>query len=83
MKSCPECDSQKVIKDAKVIDRGDHNSSNDMRVSVDEKPDALIFKQRIYSTVRAHICADCGFIQFYAEDPNMLWLAYQNRQKNV
>lgn len=83
MKSCPECNSQKIITDAKAIDRGDHNSSNDMRVSVDEKPAALIFKQRIYSTVKAHVCADCGFIQFYAEDTKTLWTAYQNRQKNV
>ncbi len=83
MKSCPDCNSQKIIKDAKALDRGDSNSNNDMRVSVDEKPDALIFKQRNYSDIRAHICGDCGFIQFYADDPKTLWMAYQNRQNDV
>ena len=83
MKNCPECNSQKIIVNAKAVDLGDYNSLNDMKVAVEEKPDALIFKQRIYSTVKAHVCADCGFIQFYAEDPKTLWAAYQNRQKNV
>ncbi|CAN5283706.1 hypothetical protein BH20ACI1_BH20ACI1_28310 [soil metagenome] len=83
MKSCPECNSQKIIKDVKPLDSTDDGSSQSMWVSVDKKPDALIFKHRNYSTLKAHVCADCGLVQFYAEDPKMLWTAYQNRQKNV
>ena len=83
MKKCPECDSQKIISDAKMIERGDGNASYFIRVGIDEKPDALFFKQRIHSEVKANVCADCGYIHLYAEDPKTLWSAYQNRQNNV
>ena len=83
MKSCPECNSQEIIKDVKVLDRGDQYSTNIMQVAVDEYPDALIFKQRNYSNVKAEVCAGCGFIQFYAIDPVKLLHAYQNRQNEL
>ena len=79
MKSCPECNSQKIIEDAKAIDRGDYNATQDMQIAIDEEPNALIFKQRIFSSVKADVCADCGLVQFYAKEPKMLWAAYQNR----
>lgn len=83
MKSCPECNSQKIIKDVKPLDSIDGGSSQIMRVSVDEKPDALIFKHKNYSTLKAHVCADCRLVQFYAEDPKTLWTAYQNQRNNI
>ena len=83
MKNCPDCNSQKIIKSAKALDRGDANGNHIMQIAVDEKPDALIFKQRNYSTIKAEVCGDCGFIQFYAENPNLLWMAYQNQQNEI
>jgi predicted Zn-ribbon and HTH transcriptional regulator len=83
MKSCPECNSQKIINDVIVLERGDGNANYVLRVAVDEKPEALIFKQRNYSNVRAQVCADCGYIRFFAEFPDTLWSAYQNQQNDV
>lgn len=83
MKSCPECNSQKIIKNVIAIDRGDANSNQITRIAVDEKPEALIFKQRSYSDVSANVCADCGYITFYALNPQILWAAYQNQSNNV
>ena len=80
MKKCPECDSDKIIKDALIIDRGDANSDHILQVAVDEKPNASFFKQRLYSNVKADVCADCGYTAFYAANPEILWTAYQNRK---
>ena len=82
MKNCLECGSERIVSDVKVIDYNE-NSARDLQVAVDENPDALIFKQRNYSTVKAKVCADCGYIHFFATNPQMLWQTYQNREKNI
>lgn len=83
MKKCLECKSERIIKDALALDRSSSESHYVMWVAIDEKPDALMFKNRIYSDVKADVCGDCGFIQYYAKDPERLWLAYQKRKNNV
>ena len=82
MKKCPDCNSEKIINNAKAIDRGEGNVNLNLSVAVDEFPDAFIFKQRIYSAVDADVCGECGFIQFYAKNPELLWDAYQNQEAN-
>lgn len=83
MKNCPDCNSQKIINNVKVIDRGHYHATSELRVGFDQKPDALVFKQSIYSVVKAKVCADCGHVNFYAENPQLLWQTYQNQQKDV
>ena len=83
MKKCPECDSEKIIEAAKVIDYGKQMADYGFKVAVDGDPNALIFKERVYSDVEAKICADCGYIRFFAISPRKLWTAYQNRQKDI
>lgn len=80
--TCAKCGSLKLIRDAIVIDRGDSNTEGKMNVAVDEKPAALIFKQRIRSSVSSVVCGDCGYIEFYADDPDALYAAYRNRRDN-
>ena len=82
MKKCPDCGSEKIIKNAKAIDHN-QNYAGDFSIAVEEYPDALMFKQRIYSGINADVCGDRGFIQFYAKNPEILWMAYQNQLKNV
>jgi len=82
MKKCPDCNSEKIIKNAKAIDRGEGNMNLNFSVAVDESPEAFIFKQTVYSEVDADICGECGFIQFYAKSPEVLWEAYQNQAVN-
>lgn len=83
MKNCLECGSEKIVPEVKVIDRGHGHSTYNFTVAVDENPDAFIFKQRNYSDVKAKVCADCGFIGFYATDPKLLWQIYQRKQNKV
>lgn len=75
MKNCPECNSEKIIKTAETI----NTDNSQMKIAVAAQPDALIMKKRSYSDVRAELCADCGYVRFYATDPQELWSAYQNR----
>ncbi len=82
MKNCLECGSERIIPDVKALDYND-GSYYDLRIAVDQNPGAFIFKNRNYSDVKAKVCADCGYIHFFAENPENLWYAYQNRQKNV
>lgn len=79
---CSKCNSDKIIPKAKVIDRGDYNSEGDLVVAIDENPDALIFKERFRTTTIAKVCGNCGFIEFYANNPNELYQAYQNQLAN-
>lgn len=80
---CIKCGSDKIIPQAKVIDRGDYNSEGDLSISIDEKPDAFIFKQRIRSGITAKVCGSCGFIEFYADEPESLYSAYQNQEPRL
>ncbi len=80
MKNCPECNSLNIIKDAKPVDQGD---GSELKIVVDEQPDALIMKKRSYSAVKCEVCAECGFIAFYAIDATMLRAAYQKRQNKI
>ena len=81
--NCEKCGSNKIIPKAKVIDRGDYNAEGDLAISVDEKPDAFVFKQRIRSGVTAKVCGDCGFMEFYADDPQALYSAYLNQEPRL
>lgn len=83
MKKCPECNSEKIIKEALAIDRGDQYSTNNMIVGIEQNPKAFIFKNRTDSDVRAEVCADCGYISFYAVNPEYLWSAYQMKKKDL
>lgn len=81
--SCEKCGSNKIIPRAKVIDRGEYNAAGDLTISVDEKPDAFMFKQRVYASVTARVCGNCGFIEFYADEPEALYSAYQNQEPRL
>ncbi len=69
---CPKCGSAHVLADVRAIDRGDVNVEFELSVASYGQPDAHIFKQKRMSSVSAWMCADCGFIEFYADHPTKL-----------
>ncbi len=79
---CEKCKSDKIIPQAKVIDRGHGNGEMNLMVSVDEDPNAYFFKQRIRSEISAKVCGNCGFIELYTKDYEVLYNAYKNQQDN-
>lgn len=82
-KPCPECGSDKIIRDIHLKDIGEGSGRQMLTAEVDEKPDALFFKSPVSTPVRAEACGDCGYIRSFLEDPNLLWLAYNSRSSNV
>ena len=83
MNECPECGSDKIVKSAAMQDRGDYNAEGVLQVTVDQNPEAWVFKERVRSNIRADVCGDCGFLQTYATDPELLWEAYQSIRSDV
>jgi predicted nucleic-acid-binding Zn-ribbon protein len=66
---CPKCGSNDVIADAKAIDRVDNGP---LSVATFRSPDAVVFKGQSTTTVSACVCADCGYLELYADDPKRI-----------
>lgn len=75
--TCPKCGSEKIIPRVHVKDRNDDSFDQRLTAVVDEYPKARVFKSPIESTLRANICGNCGFVEFYADSPGALWRAYE------
>ena len=58
--------------DAKAIDRSYQSNQTELTVATFRKPDAVIFKGQQETTLSAWVCADCGFVEFYADSPKTL-----------
>lgn len=81
MQSCLKCNSEKIIPNAMVLDTGQY-AEGYLQIAFDEHPDALVFKQRMKSAVRVNVCGNCGYLEFYAEQPGLIFQAYQNMLNN-
>lgn len=81
MSNCLKCNSDKIIPNAMVLDTGQY-SEGYLQIAFDESPDALVFKNRSKSSVRVSVCGDCGYLEFYAAQPNVIYQAYQNKLNN-
>lgn len=67
--TCPKCSSTDIIADAKAIDRGDGNVQRELSIATFGNPNALIFKDQSTTTVSAWVCAECGYVELYADRP--------------
>ena len=79
---CPRCGSTKIIPDTRIRDYGE-TSDGMLHLIVDADPQALIFKDRMYSHLLADICGECGHVELRAEDHRKLYSHYlQSRDKH-
>ncbi len=78
--TCPKCGSPRLIKGARIVDRGQDSSKHDLTVEIHEKPDAVFFKRTHQGTLRAWICGHCGFTEIYASNPDELWTVSSNQE---
>ena len=77
---CPKCGSSKIIPDAQVLDQGQYSDGH-LKVVVAEDPDALLFKGKKRTPLRARVCGECGFTELSVEDPHLLYAAYLKSRK--
>lgn len=76
MQCCSKCQSNKLVPEALVLDAGENNVNYGFRVAIDENPQAWVFKERFASGVKAKVCGECGFIEFYATHPLDFYQAF-------
>jgi predicted nucleic-acid-binding Zn-ribbon protein len=77
LKSCPKCESAKIIPQVRIIDRGTYNMAGNLTVQVCENPDAMLFRYTHDGVLRAWICGDCGYVETYVDNPGELYSAYR------
>lgn len=75
---CPKCGSTEIIADAEAVD---HAGLTDLSVATFRKPDAILFKGQTGSTLSAWVCGDCGYVEFYADEPERLKTAFAESKR--
>jgi hypothetical protein len=80
-RQCSKCGSTKIIPNAWIPSVG-RGSDGRLRVAVDAKPDALIFKERQYAVLLADICGDCGHVELRVQDYRSLYNHYLQSKNN-
>lgn len=78
---CPKCNSTEIVRDAKTIDHFDYGVQHEMQVGVERNPTAWLFKGQQSCTVSAWICGECGYVEFYADDPATLEQAAREAER--
>ena len=68
---CPKCNSCQIIKNATPIDLSGAGTGK-LSVATYSKPKAFLFKGQLTTTLSAWICADCGYVEFYADSPQSI-----------
>jgi len=79
---CCKCGSTKIIPNVRAGQRGIGNVPMPIAVRVDEKPDAILFKGMHAEDLKAWICGDCGYTEFYVHNPRELFDAYAKAQRD-
>lgn len=75
-KACPWCGSANMMWGVTVCDQGEH-SDGSLNVVVYGDPSALMFKDRLYGTLKADICGECGHVELKVSNPKELYRHYR------
>ena len=66
---CPKCGSEDVID---PVELQTDLKTEIISLGTFQKPDAMVFKGRQTSSLRASVCGDCGYVELYALNPQYL-----------
>lgn len=79
---CLKCHSKEVMTGIGLMtNTGEGNKIAEL--FIDEDPEAIFFKSRITSALNARVCSVCGFVEFYAQDPDKLKKVYDKLIQDV
>jgi predicted nucleic-acid-binding Zn-ribbon protein len=78
MERCVKCGSTKMMLNVPLIDHGDSKIGQlrQAEVCIEANPEAWINKGRVSTPLTSIICADCGFVEIYAKNPQVLYEPY-------
>ena len=83
VEKCAKCESTAVAQRVMIVDRGFRNTEYDLRLRVDANPSAVLVKKSERSKLHAFVCSDCGYVEFYADDPKALYHAFLAAKQNT
>ncbi len=69
---CPKCQSTDIITGVQPLDLGHGNAAHTAQLATYRSPEAFLFKGRQSTGMKAWVCAECGFVEMHAEDPDAL-----------
>lgn len=59
---CTNCGSTDIVYDVRAVDKTDYNVKQDLKVELNQNPDAWIFKNPHEGVLKANLCVDCGYV---------------------
>ena len=62
---CTNCESTNIVYDVRAVDKTDYNEKQDLKVELEENPNAWIFKSPHEGTLKTNICVDCGYVMWF------------------
>ena len=74
--ACEICGSNDIIPDVRIMDQGQY-SDGKLHVAVFGNPEALVFKDRLRSELKAHVCGECGHTELKVTNPHALYRKYK------
>ena len=61
---CTQCNSEKLIKNVRALDRTQQLGNSDLSLEIYRDPDALFFKKPLALKLKPLVCSECGFVMF-------------------
>ena len=65
--ACPKCESKRWMSDLSLVNSGETT------VAVAVRPATWSAMAKGVTQMQASVCADCGYTEFYAVNPQAVW----------
>lgn len=76
---CSKCQSDKVIPQICIMDRGHYSTdAGDLTLVLYEDPEAMFFKGKHDGLMYARACGNCGYVELFLKNPQELYRIYQD-----
>jgi hypothetical protein len=78
---CPKCQSEKIIPQVRIKAGAPYGPpAGGVVAVVDENPEAMLMKGSHEYLMSARLCGECGYAEFFVENPHGLYDVYKNSQ---
>ena len=80
---CPKCNSTQIVAGAIAVDHIDGINSHASQVAFEANPQAWLLRGRVSTPIAAWVCGECGYIEYYADDPRDLLDAAMEAERRM
>jgi hypothetical protein len=78
--TCVKCQSEKIMPRVRLEVGAPYASAGGVVAVVDEEPEAMLLKLSHEGLMHVRLCGECGFAEFFVENPRELYEAYKRSQ---